>query len=246
LDWERASSVEGERTMRQDAKRSAPAVARNREPILAVLRDVLPATGTFLEIASGTGEHCVFFAQHLPQLRFLPSDLGDEQLASIEAWRRHARLDHVLPPLRIDVTQEDWFRDAAGAFAQDDELGRGLVDVVFCANMIHIAPPAALTGLVRGAARHLRPGGLLITYGPYKMGGRHTAPSNEEFERWLHSLDPSYGVRDLEELVARGAEVGLHHERTFPMPANNFTIVFRRASAASLEPTSPRAPTRGD
>ncbi len=225
--------------MRQEAKRSAPAVARNREPILAVLRDVLPATGVLLEIASGTGEHCVYFAQHLPKLQFLPSDLGDEQLASIEAWRRDAGLDNVLPPRRIDVTEEDWLGDAAGAHG--GELGRGFVDVVFCANMIHIAPPAALAGLVRGAARHLKPGGLLITYGPYRMGGQHTAPSNEEFERWLLSLNPSYGVRDIEELLSRGAEVGLRHERTLPMPANNFTVVLRRTSTEPPGSSSPRA-----
>lgn len=206
-------------------KRSAPAVARNRDPILNVLRDVLPEAGTLLEIASGTGEHCVHFAAHLPALRFIPSDLGDEQLASIAAWREECGLDNVLPPRRIDVTRDDWFADADSNDAVD------AVDAVFCANMIHIAPPAALDGLVRGAARHLKPGGLLITYGPYKMGGRHTAPSNEEFERWLLAQDPTYGVRDLEELIARGAEVGLRHERTIPMPANNFTIVFRRVSA---------------
>lgn len=208
-------------------KRSAPAVARNKDPILSVLRDVLPETGLLLEIASGTGEHCVHFATHLPALRFIPSDLGDEQLASIEAWRQECGLDNVLPPRRIDVTRDDWFADADSK----DSNSSGGVDAVFCANMIHIAPPAALDGLVRGAARHLRPGGVLVTYGPYKIGGRHTAPSNEEFERWLLAQDPSYGVRDLEELIARGAEVGLRHERTIPMPANNFTIVFRRASS---------------
>lgn len=196
-------------------KRAAPAVARNREPLLAVLRQVLPEAGTFLEIASGTGEHCVFFAAALPTLHFLPSDVDEEQLTSIEAWRLDSGLSNILPARRIDVTTDaPWHDDP--------------VDVVFCANMIHIAPPAAMDGLVRGAARHLAVGGLLVTYGPYRVGGSHTAPSNEEFQQWLVSRDPSWGVRDLEDFAARALDVGLRLERTVPMPANNFTLVLRR------------------
>jgi SAM-dependent methyltransferase len=197
-------------------KRRAPAVERNREPLLEVLQRVVPDKGLFLEIASGTGEHCVYFAAHLPGLTFLPSDLGSEQLESIEAWRLDAGLLNIRPAHRIDVMSSEPWHDAP-------------VDVVFCANMIHIAPPPALTGLVQGAARHLAPGGLFITYGPYKLGGKHTAPSNERFEEWLRAQDPSFGVRDLEDLTAQAGEVGLRLEETVPMPANNFTVLFRKA-----------------
>lgn len=207
-------------------KRRAPAVERNREPLLEVLRRVVPERGLFLEVASGTGEHCIFFATHLPGLLFQPSDIGNEQLESIEAWREEANLPNVRPARRLDVLSSEPWHDAP-------------LDVVFCANMIHIAPPPALVGLVQGAARHLASGGLLVTYGPYRMGGKHTAPSNERFEEWLRAQDPSFGVRDLEELTARAAEVGLLLEETIPMPANNFTAVFRKATPST--PVEPAA-----
>lgn len=206
-------------------KRSAPAVARNREPILRVLETLLPGRGTVLEIASGTGEHSVFFAAHLPELTFLPSDVDEDQLASIEAWRRDAGLSNVLPARRIDVLEDT---------AWHDEPLTG----VFCANMLHIAPLEAMDGLVRGAARHLAIGGLLVTYGPYKMGGVHTAPSNESFDEWLKDQDPRYGVRDLERLVATAHAHGLEHRETIPMPANNFVVVFVKGSPVSA-PSQP-------
>lgn len=195
-------------------KRSAPAVARNREPLLDVLRQVLPPSGTLLEVGSGTGEHCVFFAAALPRLVFVPSDLDEANLASIEAWRVDSGLANVLPARRLDVSSEDWELEP--------------VDVVFSANLIHIAPPAAMLGLTRGAARHLQAGGLLVTYGPYRIDGQHTAPSNERFEAWLQEQDRRFGVRDMGELTELARQAGLSLERTIPMPANNFTLVFRK------------------
>lgn len=203
--------------MMGDVKRSAPAVARNREPLLDVLRQVLPPSGTLFEVGSGTGEHCVFFAAALSHWVFAPSDREEANLASIEAWRLESGLANVLPARRVDVTRDDWGIDP--------------VDVVFSANLIHIAPPEAMLGLTRGAARHLRPGGLLITYGPYRVHGRHTAPSNEQFDAWLKQQDPRFGVRDQEELTSLASEVGLSLEQTFPMPANNFTLIFRKTGS---------------
>lgn len=199
-----------------EALRHAPATERNREPILAVLRRVLPATGTVLEIASGTGEHVVHFAAALPALRWQPSDLDDESLASIAAWTEATGAPNVLPPLRLDVTTERWPVEQ--------------VDAVFCANLIHIAPWSACLGLMRGAGEHLRAGGVLALYGPFKIGGAHTAPSNAAFDRDLKLRDHSWGVRDLETVEAVARRHGLVREERVAMPANNQTLVFRKSA----------------
>ena len=194
--------------------RHAPATQRNREPILEVLRRVLPAAGTVLEIASGTGEHVVHFAAGLPGLTFQPSDVDPGALDSIAAWIAATGVSNVLPPVRLDVTDEQW--------------PVGSVSAVFSANMIHIAPPQASAGLVQGAARHLGPGCPLVIYGPFRVGGVHTAPSNAAFDAELRARDPQWGVRDLEWLTALSDAAGLGLEQRVQMPANNQIVVFRR------------------
>lgn len=199
-------------------RRHAPAAERNREPILGVLRRVLPPRGVVLEIASGTGQHVAHFASALPALVFQPSDRDDQDFASITAWCADGGVQNVRDPLVLDVTSDPWPETV------------GTVDAVFNANMIHIAPWEACLGLLRGAGAHLAPGGVLVTYGPYKLGGVHTAPSNEAFDLDLRARDPRWGVRDLDDVARVAAAHGLVLEERVAMPANNFTVVFRRAS----------------
>ena len=196
-------------------KREAPATARNRGPIAAVLREVLPGAGTVLEVASGTGEHAVFFAAAFPALRWQPSDPDPDALDSIRAWRDEAALANLLDPLRLDASAGDWPVAAA--------------DAILCVNMVHISPWAATQGLMRGAARLLGPGAPLILYGPYRRAGVPTAPSNEAFDRSLRARDPRWGLRELDAVESEAESQGLGLERVFEMPANNLTLVFRRA-----------------
>ncbi|KVR23042.1 SAM-dependent methyltransferase [Burkholderia ubonensis] len=193
---------------------SAPAAERNRGPILDVLRRVLPARGDVLEIASGTGQHVVHFAAGLPGLHWRPSDPDAQARRSIAAWIAQAGLSNVDAPLAFDV------RDAAWPAAA--------LDAIVCINMIHIAPWACAEALFAGASRVLRPGGVLVLYGPYRREGRHTAPSNATFDAQLRSRDPSWGVRDLETVVALGLDRGLDCIEVVEMPANNLSVVFRR------------------
>jgi len=197
-------------------KRHAPATERNREPLLAVLREVLPSSGTLLEIASGTGQHAAFFAQTFPGLAWQPTDIGPQDLQSIEAWRAEAALPNLRPALRLDVCEERWPVEAA--------------DAVLCVNMIHIAPWEACQGLMRGAARALSPGGCLVLYGPYFVEGRPTAPSNIAFDESLRARNPAWGVRELSAVTAEALGAGLSRERVVDMPSNNLTVVFRKAS----------------
>lgn len=198
-----------------DRRRHAPAAERNREPILGVLRRVLPTRGTVLEIASGSGQHVAHFAAALPELTFQPTDRSDQDFASITAWCADAGLRNVRAPVVLDVTSDPW------------PAAIGIVDAIFNANMIHIAPWEACLGLLRGAGAHLAHDGVLVTYGPYRIAGQHTAPSNEAFDCDLRARDPSWGVRDLEEVAQVAERHGLVVAERVAMPANNFTIVFR-------------------
>jgi len=191
----------------------APAAERNRKPILDVLARVLPERGIVLEIASGTGQHVAFFAGALPRLVWQPSELDPHTFGSIAAWTEAGRLANVRPPLKLDVTEDEWPVDS--------------VEAIFNANMIHIAPWEVCLGLLRGAGRHLSERGLLVIYGPFRIGGKHTAASNAAFDRDLRSRDPSWGVRDLEAVVEAARGRGLVFEAQVPMPANNQTLVFR-------------------
>ena len=190
-----------------------PSAERNKEPIADVLRRVLPAQGRLLEIASGSGQHAVHFAGILPGYSIQPSDCDPENLATLR--RRVALLNdpRVLTPLELDVTREPPELDAT---------------VVYCANMVHIAPWAASVGLFRVAARVLDPSGLLLTYGPYSFHGEHTAESNARFDRSLKDRNPEWGVRDVDALAAVAREHGFVLGETHAMPANNFVLVWKR------------------
>ena len=192
-----------------------PHVARNREPILDVLRRVLPARGLVLEVASGSGEHAAFFANGLPSVSWQPSDMDAKALASVAAFQANSGAPNLLAPLRLDVTAAQWPIERADA-------------IVNC-NMIHISPWAACEGLIAGAERILPVGGILYLYGPYRIDGRHTAPSNEEFDANLRGRNAAWGIRDLGDVTALATRHGLTLVETVQMPANNLSVIFRRA-----------------
>lgn len=196
----------------------APATLRNREPILKVLQNVLPPKGLLLEIASGTGEHAAFIAPRLgTTLEWQPSEVRSEMLADIDGHTSRSACAQIRPSILLDVCESEW--PIAGA------------DAVFCANMIHIAPWAAAKGLFEGASRILDAGMPLVLYGPYKRQAAHTAPSNAAFDAGLRAQNPLWGVRCLDTEVAPLADrVGFALEELIAMPANNFTVVFRRRS----------------
>jgi SAM-dependent methyltransferase len=195
-------------------KRHAPATTRNRVPILDVLKQVLPASGSLLEVASGTGEHAAFFAAALPGLTYQPSDVDPGALGSIAAHCEEARLPNLLPPVQLDARSDAWPVET--------------VNAIFNANMIHIAPWAVAEGLMRGAGQHLAAGGVLVLYGPFRIDGAHTAASNVAFDAELRAGNPTWGVRDLEAVIELAAANGLRFEQRIAMPANNQTLVFRR------------------
>jgi len=192
----------------------APAVARNRDPILAVLRDVLPARGVVLEIASGSGEHAAYFAKALPSIVWQPSDADASALASIRAYRDAHGASNLLPPLRIDARDPPWPVDK--------------IDAIISINMVHIAPWSACEGLFLGASQVLRPGGKLILYGPFNIDGKFTAESNEAFDASLKARDASWGIRDLDDVKACASRNGLRLVSRVEMPANNQILVFSR------------------
>jgi SAM-dependent methyltransferase len=199
------------RAMSQDLRGYSPSTARNREPILQVLREVLPERGSVLEIASGTGEHITYFAQRFPGIQFQPSDVDPKALQSIIAWVSYLQLSNVAPPLSLDAITP-WPPLSA--------------DVVLNMNMIHIAPWEVCLGLMMNTAKLLSPGGLLFLYGPFRINGVHTAASNENFDKDLRSRNPLWGVRDLEAVEAAANNEGLSLEKKISMPANNLSLLF--------------------
>jgi SAM-dependent methyltransferase len=198
----------------EPAARTAPAAARNREPILQVLRGCLPPSARVLEIASGTGEHAVWFSRALPALTWQPTDCNLEALTSIAAWRDTMNLPNLLPPLRLDASAEAW------PVAQ--------ADAVVVINMVHIAPWTTTQGLIAGAARVVTPGGLLFLYGPFREGGVHTAASNAAFDAYLRAQNPSWGIRNLDDITALASRHGFATPERITMPANNLSVAFRR------------------
>jgi SAM-dependent methyltransferase len=200
--------------MTTEARQTAPAAERNKDPILAVLRRVLPQSGLVLEIASGTGQHVVHFARALPGLTWQPSEADPRMRPSIAGWLAESGLANVLPPLDLDVCRPEWPIDH--------------VEAIVCINMIHISPWQATEQLLAGCGRILRPGGVLYLYGPYRRGGRHTAPSNEAFDASLRQRDPQWGVRDLETVVEAASGHGMELSEVVEMPANNLSVVFVR------------------
>jgi cyclopropane fatty-acyl-phospholipid synthase-like methyltransferase len=200
--------------MSDDARRFAPAVARNKAAITEALARHLPAFGLVLEIASGSGEHALHFAAHFPALRFQPTDPDAAALASIAAWQAEAQLANLRAPLALDVMADAWPVPKA--------------DAVLCINMIHIAPWEATAALMRGAARVLPYDGVLFLYGPFTQGGQHTAPSNAEFDASLRAQDARWGVRDLEAVAEIASAAGFATPVVEAMPANNLSVIFRR------------------
>jgi len=202
---------------RMDRRQRSPSTARNREPILTVLQRVLPADARVLEIASGSGEHAAFVAHAMPGLTWQPSDPDADARASIAAWVAEEGLANVLPPRAIDVREAEWGVEADAPY-----------DAIVAINMIHISPWEATLGLLAGASRLLRKGGVLYTYGPYTREGRHTAPSNEAFDASLKARDKSWGVRDVGDVENAAAIQGLTLQEVVEMPVNNLSLVFRR------------------
>jgi len=197
-----------------DARLTSPAALRNRDPILDVLKSVLPDSGTVLEIASGSGEHIVHFAAALPGLIWQPSDPSEAARASIAAWLTAEQPTNILPPLNMDASAHDWPVTAA--------------DAVLAINMVHISPWPATLGLLAGASRLLLPGGPLFLYGPYRRGAEPMAASNIAFDADLKARDPEWGIRDLDAVAAAADTLGLSLDRVVEMPANNLSVVFVR------------------
>jgi len=211
-----------------DGRMHAPATARNREFILEVLKGVLPPSGTILEVASGTGEHAAYMASRLDGHVWQPSDLDDGRIASIEAWRTASdapdNIDNILPALRLDACARRW--------PVEDKPPAEPVTAILAINLIHIAPWDVCLGLMAGAGRILAEGGVLYLYGPYKRHGVHTAQSNESFDANLKAQDPSWGVRDLDDVIRAAEQAGLMLLKIVDMPANNLSVVFKKQTEA--------------
>jgi hypothetical protein len=199
----------------RDAKRTAPHVARNAAPIADILGDVLPARGLVLEIASGSGEHILHFAREFPKLLWQPSDPEPAALRSIEAWRVEAGLFNLLPAVSLDARAATWPVPRA--------------DALLAINMVHISPWAATQGLMRGAGLLLIPGAPLYLYGAFRQEDVETAPSNEAFDESLRARNSEWGLRDVGAVADEAGENGLLLESVTPMPANNLSLVFRKA-----------------
>ena len=196
------------------AKGFAPAAERNRQPILDVLRRVLPPAGLVLEVASGTGQHTIFFSEHLPALHWQPTDASSEALQSIGEWVDEAARKNLLAPLELDVRSPQWPVTKA--------------DALVCINMIHISPWETTEALFQGASQLLAGGSPLVTYGPYRLHGEHTAPSNAAFDQSLRSRNARWGVRDIDELRELGGRTGFVLEERVSMPASNMILVWTR------------------
>lgn len=198
----------------QEARRHAPATLRNRDAIVQVLRDQLDDQGTVLEIASGSGEHAVFFAQAFPGLEWQTSDREPAALESIAAWSEDAALTNMRTPLLIDVEQHEWPLDRA--------------DAIVCINMVHISPWSASVALFRRAAALLPSGAMLYFYGPFTRDDVMTSASNLAFDDSLKQRDPAWGLRDLADMDKLAAQTGFGRTALIEMPANNLSLVYRR------------------
>ena len=215
------------RRVEPDGRLDAPAFHRNHQAIWAVLQPFLAGkSGDVVEAGSGTGQHVVDFARRSPEITWWPSDLNEQHLRSIAAWRAHAGLANIRPPLRIDLSDPVWCSQ------MHDGSGPAELLAVFCANVIHIAPWRVAEGLFAGAGRYLRTGGRLFLYGPFKRDGKHTAISNAAFDTSLRDRNPEWGVRDIADLQKLAAGAGLVLIETAEMPANNLVLVFARPKTA--------------
>lgn len=214
------SGDEGRTPGKDDRRLFSPAAERNRTPILTVLQSALPSTGRVLEIASGSGEHAVYFARHLAPLCWQPSDPSEAALASIAAWSDFealgdlGALENLAAPIQLDVT---------GQWPELPDLA-----AIVCINMLHISPWGASEALFAEAGRRLPDDGVLVTYGPFRRGGRHTAPSNAQFDQDLRARDSRWGIRDLEDVESLARNHGLSCAAVHELPANNLCLVWRR------------------
>lgn len=199
------------------------AADRNKQPILDRLRQVLPEQGRALEIASGTGQHVAWFAAHLPHWVWQPSDRQADFFPSITARMTEGHLNNVQPPVLLDVLAAHWLPD-------DAQSGTPRFDLIYCANMLHISPWSTCAALMQGAARHLAPGGRLVTYGPYLEDSVPTSPGNQAFDHSLRAQDPAWGIRRREDVEAQAQGAGLHLAARHAMPANNLLLVWTRAA----------------
>ncbi len=197
-----------------DAQRHAPATLRNRDAIVAVLQGILPEQGMILEIASGTGEHAVYFGQKFPELAVQPSDPDPENCRSIDAWTKREAMNNVLPPLALDALSADWDVNAPAA--------------ILCINMIHISPWEATIGLFRKAQHLLQPGAPLYLYGPYFRDDVPPAQGNLDFERSLKSRNLQWGIRDVADMDALATKTGFERHDLIEMPANNISLIYRK------------------
>jgi SAM-dependent methyltransferase len=211
------------RPVSPDGRLDAPAFHRNHQAIWTVLQQFFSGkSGDVVEAGSGTGQHVADFARHTPEVTWWPSDLNEQHLKSIAAWRAHAGLPNIRSPLRIDLTDPLWCPE------MHDGSGPGQLLAVFCANVIHIAPWRVAVGLFAGAGRYLRADGRLFLYGPFKRDGKHTAISNAVFDSSLREGNPEWGVRDIEALQELAAGAGLVLVDVAEMPANNLILAFSR------------------
>ncbi len=218
-----------------DARRHAPATSRNRDAILAVLRDVLPPTGLVLEIASGTGEHAAYFARSLPRLEWQPTDPDPDALASIDAWRVTEDLPNLRQPLALNAAAPDWPVERADAVVcinnhsnSCDPQKTAIYDACVCINMVHISDWAATLGLFEGCAKMLKSGAPLVLYGPYMEDGIETAQSNLEFDQSLKQRNPAWGLRNVTDVDEVAAAQGFERTNRYEMPANNLVLVYRK------------------
>lgn len=206
--------------MPSDDRAHSPAAERNSGPILAVLQALLPERGAALEIASGTGQHAACFGAALPGWTWQPTDATPQGFASIAAWSADAGARNVRPPLLLNVLSDRW-PDTGPTFAAP-------FDLIYCANMLHIAPWACCAGLMRGAARHLAPTGQIVTYGPYLEGDVPTAPGNRAFDASLRAQNPDWGLRALSDVAREAQHAGLQLAARHALPANNLLLVWQR------------------
>jgi hypothetical protein len=204
-----------------DARQFSPSAARNCSPIRDVLTRVLPKKGVVLEVGSGTGEHVVCFAKALTRLVWLPSDPDGDSRTSIEAWTSSEGLTNVRAPVSIDVREDVWGVEQSAPF-----------DAMISLNMVHITPWEAALGLLAGGDRLLRPGGVLFLYGPFMIGGKHTAITNAAFDADLKRRNPRWGVRDLDDIANEAISKGFELREVVHMPANNLSLVLVKSTVA--------------
>lgn len=195
-------------------EKHAPATLRNRDAIVALLQGVLPDTGTVLEIASGTGEHAVYFGEKFPSLTWQPSDPDPEGCRSIAAWTKRAGVSNILPPLQLDALSLGW------------EIAKPAA--IVCINMVHIAPWEASIGLFEKAAKLLETGSTFFLYGPYFRGDAPTAQGNLDFDRSLKSRDLRWGIREVDDMDMLATKNGFTRNDLVEMPANNLSLLYRR------------------